>query len=211
MRSEVKNYYDVLGPQVVEAMKKRHFEAYYCPDAEQACRQILSMIPREDSVAWGGSMTLQELGIKEALRQRGQRMIDRDAVPADQKAETMVQALTADTFLMSSNAITKDGQLFNIDGTGNRIAALCFGPKSVIVVAGMNKVVADMDAAYARVRQFVAPVNAKRLNQNTPCAVTGKCADCLSQDCICANMLTTRNSRPAGKIKVVLIGEELGF
>lgn len=211
MLNEVKSYYNVLGPQVVENMKKRGFAACYCATAEEAAKKVLELIPEGDSVAWGGSVTLGQLNIKELLRQRGQTLIDRDAVPAEQRQETMRRALTADSFLMSSNAITEDGQLFNIDGMGNRVVALCFGPKSVIVVAGMNKVVKDLDAAYSRVRNYVAPVNAKRLGMNTPCAQTGKCADCLGPDCICANMVTTRYSRPNGKIKVVLVGEDLGF
>lgn len=211
MLGEVKNYYDVLGPRVAEAMKKRCFEAYYCSTAAEAAEMVLSLIPAEDSVAWGGSVTLNQLGIKDALRQRGQTMIDRDTVPPEEREETMRRAVLADTFLMSSNAVTEDGQLFNIDGKGNRVAALCFGPKSVIVVAGMNKVVKDLDAAYSRVRSYAAPVNAKRLDCKTPCAATGECADCVSPDCICANMVTTRYSRPNGKIKVVLVGEELGF
>ena len=211
MLNEVKNYYDVLGPKVAEAMKKRYFEAYYCSTAAEAVEKVLSLIPAEDSVAWGGSFTLDQLGIKDALHRRGQTIIDRDAVPAEKREETMRQAVAADTFLMSSNAITEDGQLFNIDGMGNRVVALCFGPRSVIVVAGMNKVVKDLDAAYSRVRNYVAPINAKRLGMNTPCAATGQCADCLGPQCICANMVTTRYSRPNGKIKVVLVGEELGF
>ena len=211
MLHEVKSYYDVKGPQVAEAMKKRAFEAYYCSTADEAVAKVLELIPENDSVAWGGSVTLNTLGIKELLRSRGQKLIDRDAVPPKEREKTMREAIVADTFLMSSNAITESGELFNIDGMGNRVVALCYGPKSVIVVAGMNKVVKDMDAAYSRVRNYVAPVNARRLGCKTPCAVIGQCADCVSPGCICANMVTTRYSRPNGKIKVVLVGEDLGF
>ena len=126
--------------------------------------------------------------------------------------DIMRRGLLADTFLMSSNAITEGGELYNIDGNGNRVAALCFGPKSVIVVAGMNKVVVDMDAAVSRVRHFAAPANVQRFTGNkTPCFVNGQCADCHSEACVCAYLVATRVSRPAGKIKVVLIGEDLGI
>ena len=116
----------------------------------------------------------------------------------------MRQALTCGTFIMSSNAISADGQLVNIDGNANRVAALCYGPESVLVIAGMNKVMGDLDSAIARARQVAAPANA-------PCAVTGSCGDCTSPDCICCQMVITRACRPAGRIKVILVGEDLGF
>ena len=123
----------------------------------------------------------------------------------------MRQALTCGTFIMSSNAISADGQLVNIDGNANRVAALCFGPESVLVIAGMNKVMGDLDSAIARARQVAAPANAQRFDIKTPCAVTGSCGDCTSPDCICCQMVITRACRPAGRIKVILVGEDLGF
>ena len=208
----IKERYDLLGPRVAEAMERRQFQAWYVSSAAEATEKLLELIGTEDTVGWGGSMTLNALGIKDALRQRGQKLLDRDAVSApEEKTAVMRAALTADVFLMSANAITQSGELFNIDGNGNRVAALCFGPKSVIVVAGMNKVVADMDAAYARARHVAAPTNGVRFHGSTPCAQTGACADCLSPGCICAQLVETRFSRPAQKIKVILIGEELGY
>ena len=121
------------------------------------------------------------------------------------------QALTCDTFLMSSNAISEDGQLVNIDGMGNRVAALCFGPKQVIVVAGMNKVAGDLDSAMSRARHIAAPANVQRFDVKTPCAVTGQCGNCTSPDCCCAQIVTTRFSKIPGRIKVVLVGEVLGL
>ncbi len=212
MLQPIKNCYDKAGPRVVEALRRNHFDAYYFSTREEAIEKIMELIPAEDSVSWGGAATVDELGIKELLRQRGQKLLDRDAVPAEERVDMMRRGLTADTFLMSSNGITEQGELYNIDGNGNRVAALCFGPKSVIVVAGMNKVVADMDAAYSRVRHLAAPANAQRFaGLKTPCAVTGQCGNCRSEDCICAYLVATRVSRPAGKIKVVLIGENLGI
>ncbi len=213
MLQPIKARYDKAGPRVVEALQKRHFDAYYCSTREEAIEKVMELIPTEDVVSWGGTATVDELGIKDLLRQRGQKLIDRDtAANMDERMELMRQALTCDTFLMSANAISEQGELFNIDGNGNRVAALCFGPKSVIVVAGMNKVAGDMKAAYDMVRHQCAPANAQRFpNSKTPCNVTGECADCISPECICAYLVTTRISRPVGKIKVVLIGEDLGI
>ena len=204
--------YGKLGASVVKALNTRHFEAYYCSDAASAAEKLLSLIPETDTVAWGGSQTLSEIGAQDLLRARGQALIDRDTAksPAERDA-LMRQALTADTFLMSSNAITEDGQLVNMDGNGNRVAALIYGPRQVIVVAGLNKVAKDLDAAIARVRGTAAPTNAQRFNINTPCKVTGTCADCKCPDSICANMVVTRLCKPNGKIKVILVGENLGM
>lgn len=203
--------YDKLGLKVVEALKKRHFDAYYCQTAKEAVAQVLDLIPEGDVVAWGGSMTMQETGILDAVKERYE-VIDRAAAADREEATAMMRrALTSDTFLMSSNAVTEDGQLLNIDGTGNRCAALIFGPKSVIVVAGMNKVVKTVADAESRARNIAAPMNAQRFGISTPCSSTGACADCISPDCICANMVRTRISKPAGKIKVVLVGEDYGM
>ena len=212
MNENKKKMYDLSGPKTVEAMKKRHFDAYYCSTAAEAVEKALELIPKTDSVSWGGVMTVDELGLKQRLAQEGYTLIDRDTAkdPAEKQA-LMHQALSCGTFLMSSNAISADGQLVNIDGNANRVAALCFGPESVLVIAGMNKVMADLDSAIARARQVAAPANAQRFDIKTPCAVTGSCGDCTSPDCICCQMVITRACRPAGRIKVILVGEDLGF
>ena len=212
MNENKKKMYDLSGPKTVEAMKKRHFDAYYCSTAAEAVEKALELIPKTDSVSWGGVMTVDELGLKQRLAQEGYTLIDRDTAkdPAEKQA-LMHQALSCGTFLMSSNAISEDGQLVNIDGIGNRVAALCFGPKQVIVVAGMNKVAADLDGAVSRARHIAAPANAQRFDGKTPCTVNGQCGDCTSPDCICSQMVITRFCKPAGRIKVVLVGEELGF
>ena len=159
-----------LGESLVKALKARHFEACYCTDIEEAKQKLIEWIPQEDTVAWGGSQTLAEIGAQEMLRDRGQVLIDRDTAKTPEERNTLMrQALTADTFLMSSNAITEDGQLVNMDGNGNRAAALVYGPRQVIVVAGLNKVAKDLDAAIARVRGTAAPTNAQRFPVNTPC------------------------------------------
>ena len=212
MLAPMKKMYDKSGPQVVKALKKRQMDAYYCSTAAEAVEQVLSLIPAGDVVSWGGVATVDELGIKEQLRQRGQAVIDRDTAQTPEERVAMLhQALGCDTFLMSSNAISEDGQLVNIDGTGNRVAALCFGPRQVIVIVGMNKVAADLDGAIARARHIAAPANAQRFDGKTPCAANGQCADCTSPDCICSQIVVTRFCKPAGRIKVVLVGEDLGL
>lgn len=212
MLTQRKMQYDKAGPKVAEALNKRHFEAYYCPDRAEALEKILELIPQDHVVSWGGTATVDELGVKEALRQRGQAVIDRDtAKDAQERQQMLKQALTCDTFLMGSNAISADGQLVNIDGTGNRVAALCFGPTQVVVVAGMNKVAGDLDGAMRRAREVAAPMNAQRFPLKTPCVANGLCGDCKGPDSICAQIVTTRLCKPAGRIKVVLVGEDLGF
>ena len=212
MLAPMKMHYDKSGPNVVKAMKKRQFDAYYCPTAEEAVEKVLELIPAGDVVSWGGVATVDELGIKDRLRQRGQSLIDRDtARTPDERMDMLRQALTCDTFLMSSNAISEDGQLVNIDGMGNRVAALCFGPRQVIVVAGMNKVAGDLDSAMSRARHIAAPANVQRFDVKTPCAVTGQCADCHSPARVCCTTTIHQFQRVKGRIKVLLVGEPLGF
>ena len=202
--------FDKLGPRVAEALKRRHFEAYYCPTRQEAAKQALELIPEGSVVAWGGSETVAQLGILDTVRKTNP-VIDRDtASTQEEKIELMRKSLLCDVYLMSSNAISEDGQLFNIDGNGNRVAALVFGPKNVIIVAGMNKVTSNIDTAIERARYIAAPTNAQRFSVQTACMSTGTCGDCLSPSSVCASMLRTRICRPAGRIKVILVGEELG-
>lgn len=205
--------YEKLGEKVVGELKKRHFDAYYCLSKGDAKKKVFDLISETDLVSWGGSETLSQIGVFEELKARNYKVIDRDtATTPEEKQALMHQALLCDTYLMSSNAITMDGQLYNIDGNGNRVAALVYGPKQVIIVAGMNKVVKNAEDAVSRVRNLAAPMNAQRFKGlSTPCHVTGQCADCLCPDSICASMLQTRMCRPAGRIKVILVGEDLGM
>ena len=212
MNENKKKMYDLSGPKTVEAMKKRHFDAYYCSTAAEAVKKALELIPKTDSVSWGGVMTVDELGLKQRLAQEGYTLIDRDTAkdPVEKQA-LMHQALSCGTFLMSSNAISKDGQLVNIDGMGNRVAAMCYGPRQVVVIAGMNKVLGTLDDAIARARNIAAPANAQRFGIKTPCGLTGQCGDCTSPDCICSYVVVTRNSMVHERIKVILVGEDLGL
>jgi len=208
---EIRN--EKLGKQVVKALEKRSFEAYYVATKEEAQLKALELIPEGDLVSWGGSSTLEEIGLLKKLHECGKyQILDRDQFPASERYEIMRKALLCDTYISSTNGLTEDGQLVNLDGNGNRVAAMTFGPKSVIVVAGMNKVTKDLDTAISRVRNTAAPINCQRFaDKKTPCNVTGECGDCTSTDSICAYLVVTRLSKPAKKIKVILVGEDLGF
>jgi len=202
-----------LGARVVRALKERFFDAWYFDEASEALAKILSLIPAGHVVSWGGSLTLGELGVTERVVQEGYRVIDRDkAADRQERFELMRQALLCDTYLTGCNAISEDGQLVNIDGFGNRVAAMIFGPRQVIVVAGMNKVAKTLDDALSRARNIAAPLNTQRFPDNkAPCNETGSCADCKSPDSICSFFVTTRMCKPAGRIKVILVGQDLGF
>lgn len=207
-----KKYYENAAATIIKNMEKRRIDGYYCETKEEAVKKALELMESGKSIAWGGSMTLTEVGLMDAIRNADYEIIDREAAKTEDEVRDVYAKITGcDYFLMSSNAITLDGELVNVDGRGSRVAFLCFGPKNVIVIAGMNKIVKDVDDGINRVRNFAAPPNALRLNRNTPCSVTGSCADCLSPDCMCANTVITRLSHTPHRIKVILVGEELGY
>ena len=213
MKTPMELRYDKLGPKVVKALENRLFEAWYFSDIPEAVGKVFSLIPKTDTVSWGGSLTTTALNLQTLAGEKGYKLIDRDkAANPEERVELMRQALLCDTYLTGTNALTEDGQLFNIDGNGNRVAAMICGPKQVIVVAGMNKVVRDEAAAYSRVKNIAAPANMQRFpNNKTPCNETGACEDCLSADCVCAYIVRIRICKPKGKIKVILIGKDLGL
>lgn len=200
------------GQKLVAALKKRHFDAYYCSSKEEALKQALALIPENDTVAWGGCTSVEEIGLLDAVK-KNYTVIDRDQASSPQERTTLMrQALLADTFLTGTNAVTEDGQLVNTDGNGNRVAAMIYGPSNVIVICGINKLVRTEEDAYTRIHSIAAPVNAQRFdNLDTPCAKNGTCGNCISKDCICCYAVTTRVCRPAGKIKVIVVGEPVGF
>ena len=207
-----KKYYNKRGALLVKNLKNRHFDAYYCETKEEALEMALSLIPQGDAVGWGGTVTCQQIGLLDAVRNGNFRAIDRDACATmEEREEAMRKALLADTFLTSANAISLDGQMVNIDGNGNRVAAIVYGPKQVIVVAGMNKVEDSLDAAINRARTVAAPMNQQRFGLPNPCGATGSCGDCKTETCICNHILITRHCRPVGKIKFILVGEDLGL
>jgi L-lactate utilization protein LutB len=201
-----------LGQKIVASLKARHFDAYYFDDASGATDKILELVPSSDVVSWGGSMTIDALGIKEKLSGKGCAFIDRDTGKTpEERVELMRKSLTCDTFLSSTNAISEDGELVNVDGNGNRVAAMLFGPKQVIIVMGMNKVAHTLQDAYTRARTVASPLNNQRFGGKTPCFETGECRNCKSADSTCSFIVTMRLCKPAHRIKVILIGQDLGF
>ena len=206
-----KNYENVANT-IIKNLNKRQMEGYYCENKEAALKKALELMPKGSSIGWGGSSTLLETGLLEAVKNEKYNVIDREkAIDEEEKRKIYGKICCADFFLMSTNAITLDGELINIDGRGNRVAFLCYGPQNVLILAGMNKVVKDVECGLKRARDIAAPPNAIRLNRKTPCAITGKCENCFSTDCMCSQFVVTRRSGIQNRIKVILIGEELGY
>ena len=205
-------FYEKRGRVLVENLKARHFEACYCRTREEALQAALNWIPEGASVGWGGTVTANQIGLLDAVRSGNYRAIDRDQCRTpEEREQAKKDCFCADVFITGANALSMDGQMVNIDGTGNRVASIIYGPKSVIVVAGMNKAEQTLEDAVRRARTIAAPMNKQRFENRTPCAVTGVCADCRSEECICNQIVITRHCRPAGRIKFVLVGEDLGF
>lgn len=203
---------DLLSQKVIQGLKNRHMNGYYVHTKQEAFDLVFELMKSDSSVGWGGSDTINSLGIKEELYKRDFKVIDRDkAKDADEKYNIERETFYADYYLMSTNAITEDGILVNMDGHCNRVACLCFGPKQVIMVVGMNKVTKDIDSAISRLRNVAAPINNQRFGGNRPCQVTGSCANSLAQGCICDQLVITRNSMDPDRIHVILVDEVLGY
>ena len=207
-----KKFYAKRGNILVKNLQNRHFEAYYCEDKQQALEKALELIPKGAVVGWGGALSAQQIGLMDALNAGDYRAIDRDKcrTPAE-KEQAAKDSIFADVFLTGANALSLDGQMVNIDGTGNRLGAICYGPKNILVIAGMNKVMDTLEAAVTRARTVAAPLNKQRFPNQTPCEVTGTCADCKGETCICNQILITRHCRPVGRIKFIIVGEDLGL
>ena len=201
-----------LAQTIIKNLKRRHIEGFYCPTGADAVNKVVELIEDGSSVTWGGTMTVRDLGIPEALKRRGTlEVIDRDlATTAEEKQAMYLRAFSTDVYLSSANAISEDGVIVNIDGNGNRVAAITWGPKKVIFVIGLNKVAQTVEAALARARSTASPVNAARFDIKTPCQTDGVCHNCNSADSICNYVHFLRNS-PRGRHQVVLVGEDLGY
>ena len=197
---------------IIPKLEKRGMEGFYCSTAKEAVALSLSMMPKGSAIGWGGSETIKECGLMEAISDGSYTLIDRSLAhnPREQR-EIYAKIVMSDYFLMSTNAITLDGELVNIDGLGNRTSALIYGPANVIVIAGMNKIAGNIEAAYDRVKTYACPPNAKRLGRNLPCGINGRCADCYADECFCNHIVVTRRSAVKGRIKVILGGENLGY
>lgn len=202
-----------LAQTMIRNLAGRNMEGYFAETKEEAVELIMErFLTKGKTVCFGGSMTLTESGLMDAIRQGDCVLYDRmTAKTPEEVREMKANMINSDYFLMSTNAITMDGELINIDGMGNRVSYLCYGPENVIILAGMNKVVSSVEDGIRRVRDIASPPNTVRLNKNTPCAKTGRCGDCYSEDCICSQIVVTRRSGQKNRIKVVLVAEELGY
>lgn len=205
---------ELLLKGLIDGIKRRRMDGYFCQSIEEANKLVMELINEGDSVSWGGSMTIRDMGLTKLIKDSGKfKVMDRDeASSTDEMREIQRQALLCDTYLMSTNAITNDGELVNIDGLGNRVAALCYGPKQVIVVVGVNKIMHSEQAAVDRARNVAAPTNMQRFTgKSTPCSKTGKCGNCSGVDSICGQVVITRFSMIPSRIKIVVVNEKLGF
>lgn len=199
--------------RVTEALKRNRMKPYYVESREELHGLIRELVKNDKLITSGGSMTLKESGVIELLTNEfGTAYLDRSAgKDREAQEEIMRRAFVSDTFLSSTNALTEDGELYNVDGNGNRVAAMIYGPKQVIVVAGVNKIVKNMDEAVRRVETIAAPKNTVRLDCGTPCAVTGECAHCHSDRRICCSYVRLAQQRVPDRIKVIIVNENLGY
>lgn len=212
--SPIEQNYENLAESIIEKLGRRNMEGYYCKDREEANAKAKRFLTPDSSISWGGSETLNQIGLIDDLKEAESdyEILDRKNPPSDlSPKEFYGKIVTSDFYFMSTNAITLDGELINIDGNGNRVACLCNGPEHVIIIAGMNKVVTDVESGIARVRNIAAPPNNIRLGLDNPCTEYGRCMNCLSETSICCQTVITRMSRHPGRIKVILVGEELGY
>ena len=197
---------------MIKNLERRHFEAYYCKTSAEAVEQAISLIPEGSSISWGGSMSIRDIGLTRRLKEGNYQVFDRDDVTTEEdKITTYRKAFECDFYLASANAISEDGIIVSIDGNGNRVAAITWGPKRVIFIVGLNKVAQNVEAALARARSTASPINAARFDIQTPCQIDGVCHNCNSPQSICNYVHFLRNSHPAKRHIVILVGEDLGY
>lgn len=205
--------------QVIEALRRNNMDGYFVERAADVPEQVARLLHDGDTVAVGGSKTLTQTGVLDLLRSGRYRFIDRYAPDIPDMRKVFLDSFAADAYLSSVNAVTLNGELYNVDGNSNRVAAICYGPRSVILVAGVNIIVKDIDAAVTRVKRCAAPANAARLGCDTYCAKTGACmglrgdmaSGCKTSARICCSYVVSAYQREKGRIKVILVGEELGY
>ncbi len=212
MDNNIKTRNRLLAQKVISGLRSRNMAGYYAETKEDALRLALEIIPKGASIGCGGSVSVNEIGLKEAVKSEDYNFLNRDLCKTpEEKRAIELATFGCDYFLSSSNAITEDGILVNIDGNSNRVAAIAYGPSHVLMIVGMNKVTKDVDAALYRARNVAAPTNAQRFPLETPCKKNGSCANCKSTDTICCEFLITRFSRHKDRIHVILVGEEIGY
>jgi len=202
---------ETMAKRVVKSFENNGFQAYYSRTRNEAIEKVLELVPKDAKVGTGGSMTIRELELPRILAERGNVVVRHDASGQKSSFEMRRETLLSDVFLASANAVTLDGKLVNIDGGGNRVAAMSFGPKKTIIVVGINKVTRDLDSAIWRVKNVAAPMNVRRLNMKAPCASDGFCSECTSEDRICKAILILEKMPSYTDYHIVVVGERLGF
>ena len=201
-----------LAQKMIKSLQQRHYDAYYCHHSEELRAKVKELIPEGSTISWGGSMSIRDTGVTTMLKNGNYKVFDRDDVTTNEdKVRIYRKAFECDWYLASVNAISEDGVIVNIDGNGNRVAAITWGPEHVILIVGMNKVCQDTDAAIKRARSTAAPINMARFDLKTPCQQDGTCHDCKSLDSICNYVSIQRMSHPAHRHIVILVDENLGY
>ncbi|MGD8513190.1 MAG: lactate utilization protein [Deltaproteobacteria bacterium] len=217
MEKPIENYWKGRLVGVKQALERNNFEAFLADNAAKAKEVVQKeILPKTgaQSVSWGGSLTFTSSGLYDAINNHPDlEVLDVfDKQRSDEeKSELRRQALLVDLFITGTNAVTETGKLVNLDMYGNRIAAITFGPKNVVILVGRNKIVPDVEEAMFRIKNYAAPINAMRLDKKTPCVKTSYCEDCKSADRICNTWTITEKSFPKGRVKIVLINEDVGF
>lgn len=222
MDENMKKLLEIRMNKTAENLRKNNMEAYIAKDSEEAVKIVESLLNEGESISCGGSATLNESGVMDLMKSGKYNFIDRSKAKTPEEVEAIYrQVFSCDTYLTSSNAVTENGELYNVDGNSNRVAAICYGPKSVIFVVGMNKIVRNLDEAVTRVKAVAAPPNCFRLDKKTPCNATGECislatggdmvSGCKCDERICCNYLVSAYQRHKNRFKVVLVAEALGY
>jgi hypothetical protein len=199
--------------KVINGLEKHNMKGIFVKDEKELIEVLKGFIQEDSVVGVGDSITLLETGALDFLREGNYIFLDkyRDGITSEEKRQIYIQNFSADTFLCSTNALTEEGELYNIDGNGSRVAPMIFGPKQVIIVAGINKLVKNLEEAERRVRNYAAPIDAKRLGKDTPCTKLGHCVDCKSPDRICNDFVTITGQFVKDRIKVIIVAKSLGF
>lgn len=199
--------------RVMSALEKNNMKPYFAESREQLYDIVRGLVKNDKLITAGGSVTLEESGVKQLLMTEFPGIyLDRSEGKTPEEVDDILhKAFVSDTFFASSNAVTEDGELYNVDGRGNRVSAMIFGPSQVVLIVGVNKIVKDMDEAVCRVEQVAAPMNTKRLNSGTPCEITGSCAHCRSKGRICCSYVRMAQQRVKDRIKVIIVNEKLGY
>ena len=198
---------------IIKSLGLRNMEAFFAETKEEALKIALDLIPEGSIVSNGGATSAREIGLIDAVIAGNYNYLDRDGAtdPAEKKRLELETLSNCDYFISGVNGMSENGVIVNVDGNANRVAAICQGPRHVLFIVGMNKIVHSEEDAYNRAKYVAAPINAQRFGLTTPCGITGKCGDCLMEQCICCQILTTRYSKHKDRIKVILVNEDLGF